>query len=50
VKLAFAPLVAKEIEDQVRGLGVEPSHSKVMTDLPKPPLSNLPWDEVISWT
>jgi len=50
VKLAFAPLVAKEIEDQVRGLSVEPSHSKVMTDLPKPPLSNLPWDEVISWT
>ena len=50
VKLAFAPLVAKEIEDQVRGLGVEPSHSKVMTGLPKPPLSNLPWDEAISWT
>ena len=50
VKLAFAPLVAKEIEDKVRGLGVEPSHSKVVTGLPKPPLSNLPWDEVISWT
>ena len=50
VKLAFAPLVAKEIEDQVRGLGVEPSHSKVVTGLPKPPLSNLPWDEAISWT
>ena len=50
VKLAFAPLVAKEIEDQVRGLGVVPSHSKVVTGLPKPPLSNLPWDEVSSWT
>ena len=50
VKLAFAPLVAKEIEDQVRDLGVEPSHSKIVTGLPKPPLSNLPWDEVISWT
>jgi len=50
VKLAFAPLVAKEIEDQVRGLGVEPSQSRVVTGLPKPPLSNLPWDEVISWT
>jgi glycine/D-amino acid oxidase-like deaminating enzyme len=50
VKLAFAPLVAKEIEDQVRDAGVGPSHSKVVTGLPTPPLSYLPWDEVTSWT
>ena len=49
VKLAFAPLVAEEIENQVRDLGVGPSDSKVVTGLPKPSLSDLPWDDVAAW-
>ena len=50
VKLAFAPLVAKKVEQHIRDLDIEPCFSKSSTGLPKPVLSNLPWDELISWT
>lgn len=54
-KLAFAPRVARLVEEQLREMGVRPSPDAaaggpVGLPLPTPPLARLPWDEVDTWS
>jgi glycine/D-amino acid oxidase-like deaminating enzyme len=50
-KLAFAPRVARLVAGQLHGLGLAPSgDAGPALALPRPPLAQLPWDEVTQWT
>jgi glycine/D-amino acid oxidase-like deaminating enzyme len=54
-KLAFAPRVARLVVDAVEQAGLRPGAGEPMKggeglDLPMPPVAQLPWDEVTTWS
>jgi len=49
-KLAFAPRVARLLEQRLVALDISPTHAETgRLPLSRPPLARLPWDEVERW-